>query len=868
MAELSTRITISARAAQALSELAKVGKEFEALGADARKGAVAIESNFKRARVGVNSISESLQNTRREFVGFFAAKFSLQGLRSLGEIADRMTLVDARLRLATQSQAEFTAAQAGTLDIARRTGQPLTETVNLYARLADAIRALGGSQQDTLTLTETINKAIVVSGASASASAAGIQQLAQGFASGVLRGDEFNSVMENTPRVAKAIADGLGVPIGALRAMAEQGQLTADVVTRALAGQADAIEREFAQMPLTIGRAFQNLRTEFDQFVGNADKASGASKSFADGVQFLATHLVDLAGALAQVGTALAVGLGGAAFLGTVAAMTRLGGAVTGVRAALTLLVSGGVFARLAALAAGASGGLIGLALLGALGAASMIGQIDGVRNALGRLAKDQDVDFRSLQEKRKELAALQSEIKNPRKDSFNLPGRIRDLEKIIKLEEESIRLTRPRGGAASLANIRRPGPQAGAINTQVNQDPGVRIKAAEAAAERAQKAAEDADKDNTRAATAAATAAQQRVTALRDLVAAQEREAETLGFSARQLALYEAGLLGAGRAERASIGASFDLIEAHKALADSRERQLETAADLAQAIDEEAEAWKRLDEARANDAENIRQQIDPFRALNQELARAQELSRVPINLGGIAGPELAAITANIKDRIKEVQTDLDKAKNQFGEFAIQAARNIQTTLADFLFDPFQDGLNGMLLGFSNALKRMAADLLAAQIGKKLLGDFGKEDAIGGIVGGLFKAAKGLFKGGGFAGGGYTGAGGQYEPAGVVHRGEYVFSANSVRRLGLGMLDALHGAGTASVIPRLPQLSYATGGLVNLPSSAAAPSAPQIRIVNVVDPALARNFMDSPAGEQVTLNVIQRNAGAIRQMLI
>lgn len=751
MAELTTRITISARAAQALSELAKVGKEFEGLGADARQGAAAISSNFSRARTGIKSLSDELATTKRQLVGFFTATFGVQFFRGLGEVADRMTLVDARLRLATKSQEEFAAAQKGTLDIARRTGQPLTDVADLYSRIARSVRELGGAQEEALGITETINKAIVVSGRAASTSAAGIQQLVQGFDGGVLRGEEFNSVMENTPRVAQLIADGLRVPIGALRQMAEEGQLTADVVTKAISSQADAIEREFAQMPLTIGRAFQNLRTEFEQFVGNTDKATGASRDFAGAVQFLAQNLNTLASAIATLGKALAFAFGGVLLGRAAAGLQSIAGGVRAVNFSLVAFAGSAALQKIITLGAGARGGVIGLLLFGGLSAATLVGETELVRGALGRLIDRAGLGADPFESLTAQLERVNKAIAQTPEGSR---GALEQQQRALRAEIAE-RNKIARAGAAErpepLANIRRPGSQGGAITTQVNTDPKKRIAATEAAFERDRAAAEKIAK-TTKTKGSGKSDEDTRRESLAALVQAQEKEAATLGLSGRALALYEARQLGAGKKEKDRINIAFAAIEAEERKQQAIERATEDRELHLQLLAEEEEELQAVGEARKRDAEAIRQQIDPFRTLNQERARAGELFK----LKAIDPGEFAQASANIRERIKEVQTDLDRAKNQFGEFAIQAARNIQTTLADFLFDPFKDGLKGMLDSFEQTLRRMAAEALAAQLGKKLFGDIDKGGSLGGIAGKALEFLAGVFHDGGVVGAGGT----------------------------------------------------------------------------------------------------------------
>lgn len=911
MADINTNFVISANAVQAQAALDKMGRDFLAVGAAGKRAGAAIESSFAPAKRGLISISQQLSRARLELVGFFSVRAGVQAAKSIGDIADRMKLIDSRLKLATKSQEEFEAAQAGTLAIARETGQALEDTAGLYTRLADSMRALGATQQDTLRLTSTINKAIVVSGAGAATSAAGIQQLAQAFASGVLRGDEFNSVMENTPRISQAIADGLGVPIGALREMAKAGKLTADVVAGALQGQADIINREFAQMPLTIGRAMQNLRTEFAQFVKRADESTSASRRLADGIQYLATHIDDLVSIAVIGGASIATAFGGAAMLKIVAGLGRFAaglrtgaGAVGALSTAVGLFAGGSVLAKLNQLGKASRYGLLGFMLFGGYEVGSLIYEIDkvsiGIANLVDRFTGLDYRDSGMIEQKITRLEKLLDEIPGGRgtgaikttAERVNEPRVARIKAEIEKLNAE---LAQVKAAEAKLRDLdssgRRPNGQPPAQVKELSEEEKKLLENRQKLIAKAKEQAEttgmsarqialyeaaqlgateadrkalnayydiieakerraEAEKDGEAAAKRAAETEQQRRERIASIVDGYREQADQIGMTARQIAQYTAARAGAAAADRAAIDAAYNLIE-------TEEQRKQLAEEQAQALEQQVEA-------READAEAIRQQIDPFRTLNQEMARARDLFEMRV----LSTAEFEAAAANIRERIQQVQADLERAKAGFSEFATQAARNIQTAFADFLFDPFESGIRGMLKSFSDALRRMASEALAAEIGKKLLGDFGSSTGsgsgkIGGLLGGLFSAF-------GFAGGGYTGSGGKYEAAGVVHRGEYVFSADSVRNLGVGLLEALHNASRPSFA--IPRLAYASGGLVAAPPAAlsgqaAVSSAPSLRIVNVIDPAMAKDFLDSPSGEQVIVNIIQRNAGAVRQVL-
>ena len=221
------------------------------------------------------------------------------GVRELVEVADQYKNLQARLRLAVTSQEEFNRADAALFEIAQRNRAPLAETVTLYARLAPSVQALGRSQADVLAATDAIGQAVSLSGASSEAAAGALLQLGQAFASGQLRGEEFNSVIEQTPRLAQAIADGMGVPLGSLRALAQEGKITSTAVLDALLKQRGRLAEEYGSLPDTVSGALTRLKNAFLRAFGERDTSSGLTAGLAQAIQLVAQHLellIDLAG--------------------------------------------------------------------------------------------------------------------------------------------------------------------------------------------------------------------------------------------------------------------------------------------------------------------------------------------------------------------------------------------------------------------------------------------------------------------------------------------------------------------------------------------------------------------------------------------
>jgi tape measure domain-containing protein len=273
---------------------------------------------------GTKRLDEAIGRARDQLRMFATGLMSLGAAASLARAADQWSTLQGRLKLATQTQAEYNTAAEQTFAIAQRTNTGLEATVSLYGKLQGAVRGLGGTQQEALALTEAIGQSFTISGTAAGAASGAILQLGQALASGVLRGDEFNSVMEASPRLMQAIADGMGVPIGALRKMAEEGKLTADVVVQALLSQKDKLAAEYAQMPQTIGGAFQQLKNAFVRYVGDIDQATGASSKLASAIIALSQHFDVVAKA---IGAVLVV-LGGAWVARMAAAIGAAGGLV------------------------------------------------------------------------------------------------------------------------------------------------------------------------------------------------------------------------------------------------------------------------------------------------------------------------------------------------------------------------------------------------------------------------------------------------------------------------------------------------------------------------------------------------------------
>lgn len=245
--------------------------------------------------------------------------------RAFVQAADSVTVLNNQLKLATGSAAAAQQAYGALFGIAQRSRTSFTELGATYASIARATGDLGISQTRLLTVTEAIGNALAISGGNAQGMQAALTQLGQGFASGTLRGEELNSVLEQTPRLARAIADGLGVSIGKLREMGQEGKLTSEAVLGALESQAKVLASEVKDSVVTVAQAMTQLGNAAVAMAGQMDRSSGATKALSGVAQAAANDLGRLSeamtraekagqGFVGQMATAAAVGLGRGTF--------------------------------------------------------------------------------------------------------------------------------------------------------------------------------------------------------------------------------------------------------------------------------------------------------------------------------------------------------------------------------------------------------------------------------------------------------------------------------------------------------------------------------------------------------------------------
>jgi len=302
---------------------------------------------IKRSQRDVQSLTKTVDSVKRSFKSFGdIARISLAGLgaREISRLADSFTNISNRIRLVTDSEKELIDTRRKLLVLSNNARVDLEDTADLYRRIKQSTEELNYSQKDMLSVTDAISKSITISGGSAESAKAALLQLSQGFASGTLRGQELNSVMEQAPRLARAIADGMGIAYGDLRRVAEQGGLTTEKVIEAIRKEGSIINEEFSKVSASISGSFTALKNSSVELIGTIDNQLGVSKTLTSSIIATSRAIVENKAAIVSVAKQIAI-------LGASVASVKLGAfSVDAVRSSTTLqlLRSGSIGASIA----------------------------------------------------------------------------------------------------------------------------------------------------------------------------------------------------------------------------------------------------------------------------------------------------------------------------------------------------------------------------------------------------------------------------------------------------------------------------------------------------------------------------------------
>jgi lambda family phage tail tape measure protein len=757
----------------------------------------------QRAKEAGERMERSLRSSTANIEKLLAGIGAGAAVNQLRQLAEAWTDISSRVNIAAGSQEKGAAVMERISKIARRTYSDLGQTAEAYIANSTAMKELGYSTQTTLDFTEALNNGLVVSGAKGQRAESVMNALSKAMALGELRGDNLNTVLSTGGRVAQALADGLGVGVNQLRQLGSEGKLTGDKIVKALTGELEKLREEAESMPATISDAMVLLKNSLTQYVGQLNEANGVTSVFTDGIIFAADHIGSIAAAAAAAGAVI--------LSGYVPALTRAAIAQAAVVATNPWLALAAVIGA-ATFALSAFGDEITpipgeMANLQDYAGAAWTGIKDGVLTA-GTAIRDTlvtAINFLSqaiggAEISFGDLADFVKQIVNQIVGEFvfvyetivnvftQLPAAIAEavisamnsliagVEKGLNAVVEAVNST-----VAAINGVSEAvGVSLGTIGTVTlgrieNAYAGAGEAAGKAYGEALKKAAQDHVGN---ALGAWRTAANERAAAR----IASEAQGGGSALDSKDNPTAPAGAGGSGKGGR------------------GRTKE-----------DSFAKEVQRVQERIAM----LRAESDVRRGLTGTLEQqeaALEKARIKQELLNAAQKAGREITPDLEAKIDALAQSYVDASSEAKRLA-DAQQQAQQTAQDWA------NFGGSLVsGFVNDLRqgKSAAEALSNAVGKitdKLI-DMAIQLMIVKPLMGLFGFSSGGFvdgAGGGFAGligydrGGYTGHGGKFEPAGVVHRGEFVISKEATSRIGVANLQALH---------RGALRGYASGGFV------------------------------------------------------
>lgn len=368
----NTQAIESARSAMdsAMVDLNNIGNEIQANQNQ--------QENFNKS---VNGGAFAMDGLLKKAMGLAGAYLGMQGIRKALDLSDTMAQTNARLEMMNGEFNKINGNAMKTSDLFNLIYQSAQDAIGAFGDTADLVARFGNnardafsSQEEVVAFTNLIQKQMKIAGASAQEAANANLQLSQALGSGVLRGDELNSIFEQAPNLIQTIADYMDVPIGKIREMSGEGKITADIVKNAMFAASDDINNKFNQMPKTWGDLWtQMANTALMKFnpvlnklneLANSNQVQAFINSFLDGITMVSMLVLDLFNLIASVGSFFADNwsLIGPIIYGIVGAMVlynstmlifnalnAISAGIAAIKAASDMMMAGATFAATAA---------------------------------------------------------------------------------------------------------------------------------------------------------------------------------------------------------------------------------------------------------------------------------------------------------------------------------------------------------------------------------------------------------------------------------------------------------------------------------------------------------------------------------------
>ena len=801
--------------------------------------------------------SRSFNGLRAGVAGVGAAL----GVNELRKLTDTWTDLTSRVNLAVGSQEKGIDVMDRLGTMARRTYSDLSLTTESYLANSTALQELGYSTDQSLDYTEALNNALVVSGAKGDKAARVQDALAKAMGLGKLQGQNLNTILADGGRVAEALAAGLGTTVGGLRKLGAEGKITGRVMVDALSSQMEKLRKEADAMPATIGDGFTLLNNALLEYVGNADSATGVSAKVADALIVIADNFDKVADAGLQVAAVLAgvlvgrslaqmirtLGLAGTAlksFLNTLAAARTMGGLATafgGLSAAagpVGMVIGGAVVSSLLlynnTVGKSSEGAKLFATRLKALEeAAKTSGEAveeAGKKNneyTKNSLTKEVEASTEALSDAKEEALNMLAAFAQVQAMSLITPEQYAELARLRdgindntvsagEAKESLFRMANSDYNFQEVADAISPILDKLALVTQGARDAANALAVVsgmnaleEGRASRSSKdpyiqqriAGNEYEKEALRRAALGKSQlsleneiAKVRNDALKEGITLTEKQIETIA---------KANI--AGDAARSAEGKKPKKEKAPAKTEDDYFFQItQQVKDRTAALAEEAKitGLTFVEQEKRRTALELEQ--DVLSRLREEARKKgdkdwENIKLTPEQVSSIdAVSEAYARQADELRKIQEAQSDAERAAAEFAD-TIKSGFVDAVTGASSL----QDALAGILKKLAEMILNSAFDKL-----------FNGASASGGWLTGVMKTI-------GFADGGYTGSGGVNQPAGVVHKGEVVWSQKDVARAG----------GVAAVeAMRRGMRGYSSGGAVGSMPALKAPTMPILKV--------------------------------------
>jgi tape measure domain-containing protein len=282
MTDLQLGIKITADGKSAKAELSSLGGDLSKLGRAGADASGHMDSGFSKARQGLASISRELATARTAFIAYQAVTRSASLAKKVLEESDAYAGMTARLKLVSNSAAQFQSLQGNLYRQAQSGAVAIEDQTALYVKMARATEGTGRSARDLLGVVDIISKGLRISGANTAEAASAVLQFGQAMGSGKIQGQEFMAMNEAAPIILDAVRKSLGLTKAEFRAWAEQGKLSTEVVIESLLKMRGEFDRQAAELPNTFGQAMKRLANSVFEWNAAVAEASGFSKLFTD----------------------------------------------------------------------------------------------------------------------------------------------------------------------------------------------------------------------------------------------------------------------------------------------------------------------------------------------------------------------------------------------------------------------------------------------------------------------------------------------------------------------------------------------------------------------------------------------------------